>query len=114
MWLGQVVVLIGGSMSLFHYVLFKQKNPEMQFPAKPLMKGGLLGYIRHPMYAGDCLMFSGFWLMMPMLWSLPILVFGLLAIVRQAHEEDAYMFQQFPQQLQVWKQSTGLLFPKFY
>ncbi len=59
-------------------------------------------------------MFSGFWLMMPMLWSLPILVFGLLAIVRQAHEEDAYMFQQFPQQLQVWKQSTGLLFPKFY
>jgi len=110
-WWGQGLILIGASNSLFHYCLLKRSHPNLEKPAYLVSDKGLFSHVRHPMYMGDLLMFTGFWLMTPLVINIPILLLGYIAIVKQAMIEDHFIAARFPKEFSAWSAGTRLLMP---
>ena len=113
-WWAQAVVLIGGITSLFHYYCLKRVLSNIQQPRTLVSEGGLFCRIRHPMYTGDFVMYTGFWLMASSVYTVPVLLLAYLAIWRQAHVEDRYIERRFPTEFKLWSTRSGLLFPKLF
>ncbi len=113
LWLAQLSIFAGAGISLYHYLLLKRKQANIQDPQILVQDRGLFAYTRHPMYFGDCFLFTGFWLMANSLWSLSVLLLGFIAIVKQAQIEDRYIARRFPSAYLDWSSKTGLLLPRF-
>ncbi len=117
MWLsrhiGQALVLTGALSSVFHYYVLKRSNPKLAYPDELTQTVGLFTRVRHPMYASDLVMVTGFWLMAPFIISVPILIVVYVALIKQARIEDAFMAQRYPKQHAQWKERSGLLLPRF-
>ncbi|UCH47401.1 MAG: DUF1295 domain-containing protein [Betaproteobacteria bacterium] len=108
------LVVAGGSVFLYHYYLIKRQNQLLDHADHLVTKGGLFRYVRHPMYLGDILMFTGFTLLAPSLATLSILALAVYALVRQAIAEDRYLSQLHKTQHGSWIKSTKLLFPTVF
>lgn len=112
-WVAQACVLLGAVISLWHFGLLKRDNHNLEEPQALVKDRGLFKYLRHPMYAGDMLMATGFWLIAPALITIPILLITCFALYKQACVEDAYLQSRFAAVFTQWQASSYLLWPKF-
>ena len=108
------LVLLGGSVFLYHYYLIKRRNQLLDQADHLVTNGGLFPYVRHPMYLGDIFMFTGFTLLAPFVATLCVLVLAIYALVRQAVAEDRYLSQLHMTQHESWIKSTKLLLPVIF
>ena len=108
-WLGQSLVLLGASITLFHYRLLQHGTGG---PVPRLVsQGGLFRWVRHPMYLGDALLYLGLALLIPGFASTIVLLTGWYALYRQADSEDQAMAEYFANDFEQWKSGTGLMLP---
>lgn len=110
----QVLVITGGLTSLLHYCYLKRKSNDISQPNQLIRRFGLFKVIRHPMYFGDVLTYLGLFLMFPNSVSAIILLFAIIAIVKQSGVEDAFMASQFAEHHAAWKDKTKRVFPFIY
>jgi len=110
----QSLILCGGVIVLWHYFILKRAHSNLEKPTNLVRHGGLFRRLRHPMYFGDTLMFSGYWLIAPNWYSLAILMLAYVAITLQAKVEDKDMARRFPTDFNHWVRSSRLLLPGVY
>ncbi len=112
--LAQIVVVFGGSLYIYHYILVKNNNPEFGEAQRLTDSGGLFTRIRHPMYLSDALYYAGLAMLWPSALSVSILLLAWVALVMQAREEDSWCERQFGAQHEAWRSQTKLLIPHVY
>jgi protein-S-isoprenylcysteine O-methyltransferase Ste14 len=113
-WIAQLLVILGGSISLIHYGRLKRNTNDISRPDSLEQSFGLFKQVRHPMYLGDAITNTGLVLLFPNLISALILGLALLALFKQAQVEDAFVAQQFPNSFSQWQGKTKLIFPFVY
>lgn len=107
--LPRCLVIIGGAIFIVHYFMLKKHNPA---GLQALVTGkGLYKYIRHPMYLGDLIMYTGFALFFPHWVTAIILGVACYALYRQAGAEDVYLSGRFAKEHKAWVESTSLIIP---
>jgi protein-S-isoprenylcysteine O-methyltransferase Ste14 len=109
-WLAQALVLTGGITTLLHHRIVAGACAGNQ-PARLVDSGGLYGWVRHPMYLGDCLLYVGMGLLVPHPLSTLLVAIGCTALVLQARAEDVHMAALFGEPFRCWQQRSGLLLP---
>ena len=109
-WLAQALVLAGGITTLLHHRIVAKACAGNQ-PTRLVNSGGLYGWIRHPMYLGDCLLYAGMGLLVPHPLSALLVTVGCAALVLQARAEDGHMATLFGEPFRRWQQRSGLLLP---
>lgn len=110
-FMGQALVVIGGAIFLYHYLLLKRHNRYLFKPNTLITGKGLFKYVRHPMYLADMIMYLGFVLIMPHWITIAIFAIGLIALYKQAEVEDRFMAKLFATEHQEWAKTTRLIFP---
>lgn len=110
----QLMVIGGGFCSIFHYLKLKAQNSDIQTPQSLETKAGLYRLIRHPMYLGDILIYSGLALLYPTFLSLPVLLIAVIALCKQANVEDQYLALRFSEQYPEWRMHSFRLIPYIY
>lgn len=109
--LGQVLVIIGAAINLWHYLIFKKRNPALGAPSTLVTTGGLLPWIRHPMYLGDIILAVGI-LFIGGLW-LPLTAVALVYLIVieiVAREEDLAMRNRFGDVYTEWEKRSRRIF----
>jgi protein-S-isoprenylcysteine O-methyltransferase Ste14 len=109
--LGAGVAAVGCLVHLGHYVLLRRRAGDLDRPRGLVTEGGLLPWVRHPMYSGDGLAMLGFLLLWPTVLALGLTAVGWLAVVQQARREDAQLAGAFPDAHAAWKRRSRLLVP---
>ena len=109
-WLAQALVLTGGITTLLHHRIVAAACAGNQ-PARLVDSGGLYGWIRHPMYLGDCLLYAGMGLLVPHPLSALLVAVGCTALVLQARAEDGHMAALFGEPFRCGPQRRGLFLP---
>ena len=112
--IGQVLVISGATVSIWHYVLLKRQGSNMCNPQTLMTHRGLFRWIRHPMYLADMVSYTGLFLLMPNPVTAVILPLSLIALVRQSQEEDRFLRQRFAGEFKAWRSKTSLLVPAIY
>jgi len=110
----QSMVVIGAAITLWHYWILKQGNKPFARPARLETKRGLYTIIRHPMYAGDMLAYSGLYLLAPNGVAAIVLMISFVALARQSMIEDAMLETQFGEGFRQWASQTALLIPRLF
>lgn len=110
----QAMVIVGASISLWHYWLLKKGSDNMSVPKALMSEQGLFPWIRHPMYLADMIAYTGLFLLMPNALTAIILLIAYIALFRQAQAEDSYMASRFESKFQTWRSSSKLIFPYIY
>ena len=108
--LAQALVLTGGITTLLHHRIVAGACAGNQ-PIRLVDSGGLYGWVRHPMYLGDCLLYIGMGLLVPHPMSALLVAAGCTALVLQARAEDVHMAALFGEPFRCWQQRSGLLLP---
>lgn len=108
---GQVLVLLGAGISLFHFFYLKKANPRLSQPDALVTSGGLFSLIRHPMYFGDLISYLGFFLLAPSIVAITVLSIAYFAIFRQSSMEDHWLQLQFPSEYAKWQDNSRRLLP---
>lgn len=107
----QGLVILGGTIFIYHYVLLKKHSQTLRAPLALVKNRCLYKYIRHPMYFGDMVMYTGFALFFPHPVIFLISFIGCLALYKQAWAEDRYLSGKFADEHKTWVASTRLIFP---
>ena len=110
----QLMVIGGGVCSIYHYLKLKAQNSDIQTPQRLETKAGLYSFIRHPMYLGDILIYSGLALLYPTLFSIPVKHISIVALCKQADVEDQYLTCRFTEQFPEWRTHSYRLIPYIY
>lgn len=108
------LVLLGGIIFLYHYYLIKKQNRTLDEAQVLVTTGGLFALIRHPMYLGDILMFTGFALLAPTVPMLCVLAVSIFALAKQAIAEDRYLSALHSTEHERWARSTRILIPAIF
>ena len=108
------LVLLGGTIFLYHYYLIKKRNQTLDEAQVLVTTGGLFALIRHPMYLGDILMFTGFAMLAPTVPMLCVLAVSIFALAKQAIAEDRYLSALHSTEHGRWTRSTKLLIPAIF
>ena len=109
--LGQALVCLGVGIYFYHYLILKRRFKRLSSPDQLEHGSGLYRWVRHPMYFGDLIYYTGMALMWPgwpafLIWSC-----AAVAVHQQAKEEDNWCAKQFPQEHEEWKARSHLLVP---
>ncbi len=125
---GGVLAITGATVNLWHYRLFRQVG-RLVAPSALRVRGGLLPWVRHPMYLGEGLLMAGLVILavgatgLPEVgrespreswnqcWPLVLGVIGWLATWQLAEIEDAALAKSFPEAHATWRRTSGLLWP---
>lgn len=107
---GQILIVSGAALHLWHYKILKQEVPAPGNPARLVTGKGLFRFIRHPMYLGDAIMVLGATLMSGELLSLLLMAAFLPAVFFLARDEDRMMAEAFGKEFAAWRSRTRLLF----
>lgn len=110
----RLAVVSGGLLVIYHYFLIKRGYLQPEPSARIVTTGGLFGVVRHPMYFGDMIMYLGLTLLACNFLSIALLAVALLALVRQATDEDAFLSRVYPAVYRPWARSTRRLIPGLY
>ena len=110
-WPGQVLAVLGCLIHLVHYRILRRSVDRLDAPARLVVDGGLLPWIRHPMYLGDIGAMLGFMLIWPTAASISVAAVGIAAAVAQAVAEDRGLRARFPVDFEAWSRRSGLLLP---
>ncbi len=106
--LAQTVAIGGGVITIFHHFLIRRARRTRPAPAL-VTQGGLFNWIRHPMYTGDLLLYTGLTLLAPTAVSAALLALGILALYKQARVEDAHLLALHGDAFRDWQARTRLL-----
>ena len=105
------VIVIRLSFKQYKLKEFLGLKPENA--GEDLQTGGLLSYVRHPMYAGTILVAAGFWLYLPttanLITSLAIILYILVGI--QLEEQD--LEEQYGAEYKAYKKRVPMLVPSW-
>jgi protein-S-isoprenylcysteine O-methyltransferase Ste14 len=112
--LARVAAVIGGAVVIYHYLLLRRRYLQADPAARIVTSGGLFGLVRHPMYLGDVVMYLGLALLACNFLSIAVLVVAIVALVRQAGEEDAFLLKTYPAVYTPWARTTKRLIPGIY
>lgn len=112
--LSQSLVVIGGLSAIYHYLQLKSVNLNVQQPEVLETRYGLYRFVRHPMYLSDGVSYTGLFLLFPTMATAGVLLFGLLALIRQSKVEDQYLADHFADQFQQWKEQSKMFVPWVY
>ncbi|WP_211317044.1 methyltransferase family protein [Arenicella xantha] len=108
----QFLVLSGGALTLWHYLILKRNDRNVQNPYILMEARGLFRWVRHPMYCGDILSYTGLVLLAPNLVTVVVLLLSYLALIKQARVEDQFLAKRFGKRYSRWQCQTGLLLPR--
>ncbi|MEM1022895.1 MAG: methyltransferase [Myxococcota bacterium] len=108
---GALMGALGSIVHLGHYVLLRRRAGALGRPRTLVTEGGLLPFVRHPMYLGDSVAILGFGLMWPTVIALVVMALGLACAVLQAFREDRQLAHTFPEAHRAWKAKSTLLVP---
>jgi len=109
-WAGILLVVVGSITELSHYRIIKAKAKELGAPENLVRAGGLLGYVRHPMYLGDVVIAFG----LGFFSGLPGLILAVIfvpIVMGLCLQEDKMMKAQFKDEFGEWEKSSKRLFP---
>jgi protein-S-isoprenylcysteine O-methyltransferase Ste14 len=106
--LAQALAVAGGAVTIFHHGLLKRARRDGDIPTL-VTRGGLFHWIRHPMYTGDLLLYTGLTLLAPGNISVALLMLGSLALYKQARVEDAFLHALHGDAFLDWQRRTRLL-----
>ena len=105
------VIIIRLSFKQYKLKEFLGLRPESA--GEGLQTGGLLAFVRHPMYAGTILVAAGFWLYLPttanLITSLAIVLYILIGI--QLEEKD--LEEQYGEEYSAYKKRVPMLVPSW-
>jgi protein-S-isoprenylcysteine O-methyltransferase Ste14 len=95
------------------YLLLKRKGmPDTNFEnTSKLVKSGIYGYIRHPLYLSIFLLGTGVMLKDPKLAQLILGVINLIAIYITARIEENEMMAKFGEEYRTYMKETKMFFP---
>jgi protein-S-isoprenylcysteine O-methyltransferase Ste14 len=110
----RLVAVLGGAVVIYHYLLIKRGYLQADPSARIVTSGGLFPLVRHPMYLGDMIMYLGLTLLACNFFSIALLVVAMVALVRQAGEEDAFLSRAYPAEYGPWARATKRLIPGIY
>lgn len=79
--------------------------------AEKLKTTGLLGYVRHPMYAGTLLLLAGFWLYVPTTANLVTVVVAGLYILVGIRLEERSLIREYGNDYLEYKKRVPMLIP---
>ena len=88
-----------------------QMGFDQTVPEHGLVKTGVFRWSRNPIYLGLVVLFIGWWLVLPTLLSLIILVGVALGVRRQAIDEEEYLKRTYGPEFRVWAREVGRLVP---
>ncbi len=101
-----LILIVSGWQQIFKVYWSKEKGEGK------LVQDGIYGYIRHPQYTGLFLITLGMmfeWLTIPQLVMWPVI---LIIYIRLALKEEKDMLEEFGMAYRVYKDDTGMFFPK--
>lgn len=104
------LVLGGGAVTLGHYVLLERRLRDRE-ASGPITDRGLFRWIRHPMYAGDALLYLAFALYPLSPVSAVIYPVAVVALWRQSRNEDQQLAREYPAEHERWCRRAGLWWP---
>ena len=110
----QLLVFTGAGISLWHYLELKRSTSDISKPSCLIRESALYRFVRHPMYLGDMVAYTGLFLLFPTFLSALILSLGLVSLVRQSQIEDAHLALLFGAEYKQWKAATKLIVPSIY
>ncbi|ANB02054.1 isoprenylcysteine carboxylmethyltransferase family protein [Ectothiorhodospira sp. BSL-9] len=110
--LAQLLVVVGGCITLAHYTVLRRKGVTCTEPQELVRSGGLFPSTRHPMYLGDAVTCVGLAMLAPSVAAGLILVVAIAALVIQARLEDKFLARRFPIEHGQWRARSGLLLPR--
>ena len=103
----RALVLAGGGFAIWHHLIMKKARRRAAGRPVLVRSGGLFGRIRHPIYLGDMVLYSGFAVYPATIVSFGLLAVAIWAIWRQAVREDAEVAESFGEQHAAWRARTG-------
>jgi protein-S-isoprenylcysteine O-methyltransferase Ste14 len=109
--LGEWIVGLGVGIHVGHYWLLKRVAPRLDQPARLVCGGGLFAVIRHPMYLGDAIWYTGLALLAVSPVAIALLLLGWIGIIQQARHEDQFLAERFGDDFEQWRGRTRLLLP---
>lgn len=112
--LARVAAVLGGAVVIYHYLLIRRGYLQADPSARIVISGGLFGLVRHPMYLGDMVMYLGLTLLACNFMSIAVMAVAMVALVRQAGEEEAFLSRVYPAVYGPWARSTKRLIPGIY
>ncbi|MDA3958716.1 isoprenylcysteine carboxylmethyltransferase family protein [Oceanispirochaeta sp.] len=101
-----LILIISGWQQIYDRYWSREKG------SGKLVQDGIYQYIRHPQYTGLFLITLGMmleWLTIPQLLMWPVLLF---IYVRLARKEEKDMRSEFGLEYDVYKDETGMFFPR--
>lgn len=108
----RILVVVGALLSLWHYLLLRSAAGDLSQPSRLVHDRGLFKVIRHPMYLGDTLLYTGLAMLAADGVGFVLASLGIAGIVGQAVVEDRAMRMRFGDEFDAWKRRTGLLVPR--
>ena len=103
------VIIINLAFKRYNVREFMGFRPEQ---SQELDTGGILNYIRHPIYSGTILIVIGFFLFSPYVSSLVSAVCILLYLVVGIYLEERRLIKQFGEEYAEYKKRVPMLIPK--
>lgn len=108
---GQLLVILGAVINLYHYAILKRAAGGLQHPGQLVTRGGLLPWVRHPMYLGEMLLIIGLVLMAWHWIALLLALCSIIFMVILCRSEDDAMGRLFPDEHAIWKKKSRMLIP---
>ncbi|WOO42299.1 methyltransferase family protein [Rubellicoccus peritrichatus] len=109
--MGQFLVLFGAVVNLSHYLILKRAAGGLQRPGQLVTRGGLLPWVRHPMYFGEVFLVVGLVMISAHWIALLLAVISITSMVMLCQSEDQAMARRFPDQHNAWKRHSRMLVP---
>jgi protein-S-isoprenylcysteine O-methyltransferase Ste14 len=108
-----ILLILSAYVVITGYLLLKRKGkPDSNFENTSLLvKSGIYGYIRHPLYLSVFLLGTGVMLKNPQVAQLILGVINLLAVYITAHIEEKEMLAKFGDDYRAYMQETKMFIP---
>src|SRR5664280_640024 len=108
-----ILLILSAYVVITGYMLLKRKGkPDRNFENTSLLvKSGIYGYIRHPLYLSVFLLGTGIMLKNPEKVQLVLGVVNLIAVYITAHMEENEMIAKFGDQYRIYMKETKMFIP---
>lgn len=108
---GQILVFLGAVTNLTHYFILKRSAGGLQRPDQLVTTGGLLPWVRHPMYFGEIFLVIGLVFIVGNWFGVLIALCSIASMVVLCQTEDKAMAIRFPESHESWKKRSRMLVP---
>ena len=112
--LAQAFCVVGFFLVIYHYLLLKKDNNNIESPKHLVTNKGLYRWLRHPMYLADFIWFFGIFMLFANPVTLLLLVIAYGALWLHIQEEERHLAYLFEDDFEQWRLKTNLLIPYLY